>query len=114
MITTQTVVICEGVHDRAFWAGWLLRSGWSAPTPAARSTMSDLHGRGGAGQFIYDRSSSTGRDYCRVIPAFSDTAVLDRAKTLLATGKQTVRLIVSWDSDANIASGNPAAARTQS
>ena len=29
--STQSVVLCEGYHDRAFWAGWLKTLGWFIP-----------------------------------------------------------------------------------
>ena len=28
---SEAVVLCEGFHDRAFWAGWLLRLGCTDP-----------------------------------------------------------------------------------
>lgn len=115
MSDSQTVVICEGFHDRALWAGWLLHCGWTGPkTPAERRAMQDLHGRGGEGSFIYTRATSGRCDYCRVIPALSDSAVLDRASTVLANGKRTDRLIVSWDSDELVGHESPAMARTRS
>lgn len=107
---TESYVLCEGYHDRAFWAGLLLHLGCSDPGDAghgARTTFTDPWGdpvRGG-GQFAY-RSLAGG--FIRVVPAGGKEKILPLARNrLLQRTKELSTLILNVDSDQN-ADGTPA------
>ncbi len=80
--------------------------------------MEDSRGRASNGTFIYWRDrhveQAKVRDWCRVVMARSDSAVLGAARSELLLDKPLDRLVVSWDSDADLAHAAPAAGRRAS
>ena len=73
----QAVLLCEGVHDRAFLAGWLIHLGWTDPTRDGRIKIRDRFGVVERGRFAFD--SPNGRTRVRVEPCGGETEVSKRA-----------------------------------
>ena len=80
MTVTESIIICEGFHDRSFLKGWLLTPGCTDPSLGGLRVR-DPWGRSvTAGNFwFYD---SSGR-FLRVIPANSDDRCFSMAEELL-------------------------------
>lgn len=93
MTGAQSVIVCEGYHDRAFWKGWLTRRGCvKAPQDPWGSNV-----RGGQ----FGLRSPSGR-FIRVVPVNGNEKLLYRAAgTYLrnAATEPTTRIIVSTDAD---------------
>ena len=101
---SETVVHCEGFHDRAFWAGWLLHLGCADPgLPAAGATSrspifdpwnTEVKG----GQFAFLARSS---HFIRVVPCHGKGNILRRTRIRLGQrgSKSLTRLIVNVDPD---------------
>src|SRR5437762_627994 len=99
---SESVILCEGFHDRAFWAGWLTHlrcsdegyrpgtHGFPAPDPWGRKVV--------RGQFAYH--SRTG-SFLRVVPCGGRTFILPEAHVYLSqrTTKQLPRLVINVDPD---------------
>jgi hypothetical protein len=104
----ESVVLCEGVHDRAFWKGWLshLRCRDARPDlPAggfgkARDPFGKIVEQG---QFAF---LSPAGSFVRVRPCNGDKGVLAELKKRLAyrTTEAVPRLVVGLDVDADVAS----------
>jgi len=82
----QVLIVCEGYHDRAFWAGWLESLGCTdARKPrdgsVTPSSVSDAFGKVDRGAYAYDAPSSTTK--IRIQPAKSDSQVVEVAITML-------------------------------
>ena len=107
---SESIILCEGVHDRAFWDGWLtfLRcdgGGYKPGTPGFPA--SDPWGdkvRGG--QFAYRSKSSS---FIRVRPCNGKHNVLREARIRLTqrTTKPLVRLVINVDVDTSAAGVTP-------
>jgi len=72
----ESVVFCEGFHDRDFWAGWLPRLGWTDPgmdtRTGTRTSFKDPFGKPVAGgQFGFAKD----RRFVRIQQIWEDTAV---------------------------------------
>ncbi len=110
----ESVVLCEGYHDRAFWSGLLLHLGCADPgmRPGLKERV-PIHDPWGKlvsrGQFAY--RSVSGR-FIRVIPCHGKDKVLPIARSILQrrTAEPVERLVVCLDSDQN-ADGSPASAK---
>lgn len=101
---SETVVLCEGYHDRAFWKGWLTHLGCSDPsTPTggktARTKVLDpwktpVKG----GQYAYYSKSTT---FIRVVPCGGKSKVLQEAKKRLSDipTRPLLRLVIAIDPD---------------
>jgi hypothetical protein len=98
---SEVIIVCEGYHDRAFWAGWLLQAQWQGPEVAGQSVKDPWDRTVGQGQFGYWRQ---GR-FLRVVPAGGKDKVLSEAARLL-TGARTyeVRAMV-LNADPDFAAG---------
>jgi hypothetical protein len=101
---SESVILCEGYHDRAFWAGWLTHLGCSDPgTPLPgsarrRKILDPWKDRVEGGQYAY--LSKTGQ-FLRVIPCNGKSQILDTARDRLIqrTRKPVVRLVLNIDAD---------------
>ena len=103
---SESVVLCEGYHDRAFWAGWLTHlgcsdegfkpgtNGYPADDPWGRKVT--------GGQFGY---RSTSGAFIRVVQCKGKTNLLPEATNRLAlrTAKPLLRLVINIDPDVPIA-----------
>lgn len=100
-MTTETYVICEGYHDRAFWAGWL-HLGCRDPglrDSGQRKPILDPWGRTvKGGQFAFQ---STRGHFVRVVPAGGKERVFERLRVRLSerTTEPVRRLVVNIDPD---------------
>src|SRR5208283_4062758 len=111
-------ILCEGFHDRAFWAGWLKHLGCSddgfKPGTAGyprRDPFGDFVR--GEGQKAYHSPSG---QFLRVMPCHGKAKILRAAETRLVQriSKSLVRLIIAVDPD-TLAGGPtvPTGLRTQ-
>src|SRR5260370_33851953 len=114
---SESYVLCEGYHDRAFWAGWLLHLGCTDPSKVhgktSRSTVQvPWNNPVARGQFAFH--SKTKR-FVRVVPCHGKENILHAALTRLnERGTKTLaRLIINVDSDTN-ADGTKSDARPMS
>jgi hypothetical protein len=107
---SESVILCEGFHDRAFWDGWLTSlgcnsngykpdtPGYPAPDPWGRTV--------GRGQFAY---RSTGGNFVRILPCNGKRNVLRAARNRLTqrTTERLVRLVINVDVDTSAAGMAP-------
>lgn len=90
----ESIILCEGYHDRAFWAGWLDHLGCTdrgrSQSKIARVAVYDPWGRKVAGgQFGF--YSKTGK-FVRIIPCHGDSRAVGRkARELLGDERQRIR-----------------------
>lgn len=106
-VPIESVVLCEGIHDRAFWKGWLshLRCRDARPglPGGAFGKARDPFGKPvEQGQFAFLSASDA---FVRVRPCNGDKGVLAELKKRLAyrTTETVRRLVVGLDVDADIA-----------
>jgi hypothetical protein len=94
----ESVVLCEGYDDRAFWAGWLTSLGCKAAPSKANLILDPWSETVHRGQFAY--LTSTGA-FVRVTPCGGRDEVLKAAESRLKqrTTHELRRLIVNTDSD---------------
>lgn len=105
---TERVVICEGYHDRAFWAAWLGRLGWES----LRGRTHLYDGQVGGRQYAFRRSSAQGFDHLRLVPGDGDVEIFKIASDeLSARHSDRVRFVVTVDSDLLASSTVDAVAR---
>jgi hypothetical protein len=101
---SESVIYCEGYHDRAFWAGWLLHLGCVDPgvPPAGGTTRQAVfdpwNTKVQGGQYAYH--SPSGR-FIRVVPCHGKAEVLRAARIRLTQrgSKALLRLVINIDSD---------------
>jgi hypothetical protein len=107
MTPTESVVLCEGVHDRAFWKGWLEHLGCRdarprLPTGGIGKAVDPFGKPVEQGQFAFVSPSGA---FVRVRPCNGDKGVLSELKKRLE-GRMTnglLRLVVGLDIDADVA-----------
>jgi len=104
----ESVVLCEGVHDRAFWKGWLSHLGCRDARPdlpaGGLGKARDPFGKAvEQGQFAFLSPTDA---FVRVRPCNGDKGVLAELKKRLAyrTTEALPRLVVGLDVDADLAS----------
>ncbi|MDD4889873.1 MAG: hypothetical protein PHU85_08060 [Phycisphaerae bacterium] len=112
---SETYILCEGYHDRAFWDGLLRRLGCADPGLKADGTRTiprdpwGLFVRG-SGEHAFESRSKA---FIRVVPTGGKNNVLRFARRRLAdrsSQKALPRMVLSVDSDVNVdGSPNPAA-----
>ena len=106
-MTTESVVLCEGYHDRAFWAGWLESVECTSLFRGSGIRIQDPWGvTVGGGDYAYN--SKTGR-FVRIVPCGGDIRVILReASNRLSEQQQRyqqvgavrlARLVLNIDSD---------------
>ncbi len=98
----ESVVLCEGYHDRAFWAAWLLQIGCTDPgqrEAGRRVPVNDPWGRRvEGGQFGFHSRSE---QFVRIVPCQGRHKVLRMAHDRLAdrVDHKLRLLVVSTDAD---------------
>ena len=98
---SETRILCEGYHDRAFWKGWLLYLGCSdaafKPGPGVKAR--DPWKKPVAGGHFAYHSKSGG--FLRVVPFSGKTNVLPEAKARLdlRVTRPLPRLVINIDPD---------------
>jgi hypothetical protein len=107
---SESVILCEGFHDRAFWDGWLtfLRcnsDGFKPGTPGYPA-LDPWGDQVRGGEFAYH--STTG-SFIRVRPCNGKSRVLQEARVrlLLRRGKPLLRLVINVDADISAAAPTP-------
>jgi hypothetical protein len=111
---SESVILCEGYYDRAFWAGWLLHLGCTDPgapppgTQRRRDVFDPWNTKVTGGQFAF--RSRSGR-FLRVVPCHGRQRVLPEARSRLnrRPTRALERLVVNVDADLS-AAGVPTAA----
>ncbi len=106
---SETVILCEGYHDRAFWAGWLAHLGCTDPGApsggkATRSPIYDPWNRlVASGHYAYH--SATGR-FIRVVPCHGRSEIVPASQRRLkqVALKPLVRLVLNMDPDVMVTS----------
>jgi hypothetical protein len=101
---SESIVLCEGYHDRAFWAGWLRYHGCTdpgAPPPGGhrRAVVRDpWNDKVQAGQYAYRSASG---HFLRVVPCGGKQHLLPTARDRLDNRfrKRLIRLVVCVDPD---------------
>lgn len=101
---SESVVLCEGYHDRAFWAGWLEHLGCPKPKPDA-IVRDPNKKRVAKGQFGYYFDSDR---FIRIVPCHGDSAkILPQVRRRL-NGRYIepiARLVICIDPDTSPDSG---------
>lgn len=87
-MSRHTILVVEGYHDRAFWAGWLAKRGWHDPgavRDGSRRTVTDPLGKQvkGGGHFAFRRNNA----FVRIVPAGGDSQVLPAAMQSLQSAQ---------------------------
>ncbi|MFL5344333.1 MAG: hypothetical protein ACJ8AT_06050 [Hyalangium sp.] len=102
-MTQESVILCEGYHDRAFWDGWLRFLKCDVPQAnnkvVSNKIIKDPWGRTvSGGQFGYQ--SPTG-SFVRVVPCGGDVFIPAALKDRLAgrTTHALRHLVVNYDAD---------------
>src|SRR5207247_8902599 len=99
---SESVILCEGFQDRAFWAGWLTYLGCSDEgyRPGSRGfpAPDPWGGKVLRGQFAY---LSRGGSFLRVVPCGGKSFILPEARVYLSqrATKPLLRLVVNVDPD---------------
>lgn len=105
-VKIQSIILCEGFHDRSFWAGLLESLGCPEPKPHPATGIISIEDPSGKpvknGEFGY---LSTSKKFIRIIPTKSkdnlweafDTRLGKRSSELVLTN-----LIVNMDSDEHV------------
>jgi hypothetical protein len=102
---SESVILCEGYHDRAFWKGWLTHLRCSDPgiplqgSSRRQDIIDPWKTKVVGGQYAY---LSPTNQFIRVIPCQGDkTRILEFAKDRLIqrTRKALARLVINVDAD---------------
>jgi hypothetical protein len=102
---SESLVLCEGFHDRAFWAGWLGHLGCSddgfRPNTPGYPAVDPFGEKVRGGQYAY---RTRGGGFVRVVPCGGRGNILPAARTRLRqrATKALVRLVVNIDPDVDI------------
>jgi len=109
---SETLILCEGYHDRAFWAGWLAHLGCStdgfSPNSPGYPRQDPWGGKIGGGQFAFTSPSG---HFLRVVPCQGKDKLRPAARARLRERqtKTLARLILNVDPDTDAASSTPPA-----
>src|SRR5258708_3800323 len=107
---SESVILCEGFHDRAFWDGWLTVLGCNSdgfkPGTPGYPALDPWGDPVRQGQFAY--RSKSGR-FVRVRPCNGKSNVLQEARIRLTrrTTRQLLRLVINVDVDTSTAGMAP-------
>lgn len=98
---SESVILCEGYLDRAFWAGWLTRLGSTISGEPGR--IRDTAGRVVAkGHYLY--RSKSGKDV-RIVPCHGKPNIHTEARqrmTQRTMSPRLIRLVVNVDPDVDV------------
>lgn len=109
---SESVILCEGFHDRAFWAGWLTHLGCSdegyRPGTLGYPALDPWKAKVVGGQFAY---LSPQRNFLRVVPCGGMTKLLPQAHLRLQqrVRKALARLVINVDPDVSVATAGSGA-----
>jgi hypothetical protein len=111
---SESVILCEGYHDRAFWKGWLEYLGCTDPgiPPGGRTGRVPIidpwndEVKGG-GQYAYHSKSSA---FVRIRPCDGKSRILREARNRLnlRATKALLRLVINIDADLTASGANAA------
>jgi hypothetical protein len=101
---SESVILCEGYHDRAFWKGWLEHLGCTDPgiPPAGRTGRLPIYDPWNVevkgGQYAYRSKSGA---FVRIRPCNGKSNILHEARIRLTqrTTRALLRLVINIDSD---------------
>jgi len=103
---TQSVILCEGYLDRAFWAGWLEYLGCQDPglpegTTKRRPVIDPWGSKVAGGQFAYHSRS---RRFIRIVPCGNKETVRPVGKLFLQNRceEPLTHLILNVDADTDV------------
>jgi hypothetical protein len=103
---SESVLYCEGYHDRAFWKGWLghlgcVDPGSPPPGRTGRVPIFDPWGTEVKGSQYAYHSRSGG--FIRVVPCAGKAKILPLVRIRLGqrSSKASLRLVINIDSDVN-------------
>ena len=102
MTTSETVILCEGYHDRAFWKGWLESLGCTGPK--GPPTFNPQDKKVARGQFAF---LSRSQQFLRLVPCEGVDQVLKALRTYLKL--RVRRVIVTRDLDDDASAPAPGA-----
>lgn len=110
---SESVIYCEGYHDRAFWAGWLTHLGCVDPgiPPPGRTGRVNVfdpwNTKVAGGQYAYHSQSG---QFIRVVPCHGKTKILPQVRNRLQqrSTKPFLRLVINIDSDMTASGGRTA------
>jgi hypothetical protein len=108
---SESIVLCEGYHDRAFWKGWLEYLGCSDPgiSPAATTRRGPICDPWkdvvSGGQYAYLSKSGA---FVRIRPCNGKSNILREARIRLnrRTTKAVLRVVINVDSDLTAGGAN--------
>jgi hypothetical protein len=107
---SESVILCEGYHDRAFWDGWLTPLGCNSdgfkPGTPGFPALDPWGASVSRGQFAYRSKSG---NFIRLRPCNGKSKVLQEARIRLTqrTTKRLLRLVVNVDVDTSAAATSP-------
>ncbi len=105
---SESVILCEGYHDRAFWAGWLTHLGCTDPghrDGGRRREVSDPWSKKVVGGQFAFRSQTD--KFVRIIPCHGKDNLLRMAKSRLKDrDRELDRLVFSVDADTYAGEGD--------
>src|SRR5437667_12105602 len=107
---SESVVLCEGFHDRAFWDGWLTSLGCNSagfkPGTPGYPALDPWGDPVRSGQFAYRSMSGS---FVRVRPCNGKSNVLHEARIRLSrrTIRRLLRLVINVDPDTSAARKGP-------
>lgn len=109
---SESVILCEGFLDRAFWAGWLDHLGCTIPSH--RGTVCDALGRPvRKGQYMY--RSRTDK-FVRVVPCHGKSRIQPAARERLGQRRmrpRLTRLVINVDPDVDVSAPSAATGLTR-
>ncbi|WP_147443769.1 hypothetical protein [Corallococcus sicarius] len=97
----ESVIVCEGYHDRAFWDGWLRHLGCNSLRTPSKNVVKDPWGnRVTGGQYGYESASG---EFVRIVPCGGDDFVPEELRTKLSgrATKKIRQLVVNYDADSD-------------
>lgn len=101
-MSSESYIVCEGFHDRAFWAGWLTHLGCNDPGKTGKGDRKDVYDPWNvvvkSGRYAFH---SRGGQFIRVVPVHGVKNLLPAARIRLKehATKPLARLILNLDLD---------------
>lgn len=106
----ESIIVCEGYHDRAFLRGWLIARGCEDWKDKKYPPQNNRSVKGG-GHYVFRTPTQR---WVRIVPVGGDGKLLGNADTYVqeAGSRSIERIVLVWDGDD--AGGAPTASREQS